>query len=41
MVNAHVDSPAQEILDGIFDEVEKFTEGLPQKDDMTLIVMKV
>ncbi|MDQ7821841.1 MAG: SpoIIE family protein phosphatase [Candidatus Eremiobacteraeota bacterium] len=41
IVAVHQDESAQEILDALFDEVEVFTQGLEQKDDMTLVVMKV
>ncbi len=36
----HQDKPAQEILDAIFRDVEKFSEGEHQHDDMTLLVIK-
>lgn len=40
IINENVDKSAQEILDTIFQEVDIFTEGLEQKDDMTLVIMK-
>lgn len=41
VVNNHVDGSAQEILDAVFRAVTEFTEGVEQKDDMTLVIMKV
>jgi len=41
IVNDFVDSSAEEIVEKLISEVEEFTGGLPQKDDMTLIVMKL
>ncbi len=41
VVNNNVDYSAQDILDAVFAEVMSFTQGQQQKDDMTLIIMKV
>ena len=41
IVNDFVDNSAEEIMEKLFAEVEEFTGGLPQKDDMTIIVMKL
>lgn len=41
IVRDHMDKTAQEILDRVFEAVGDFTSGLAQKDDNTLIVMKV
>ena len=35
------DKSAQEILDAVLEDVEAFTRGAPQSDDITMIVMKV
>jgi serine phosphatase RsbU (regulator of sigma subunit)/CHASE2 domain-containing sensor protein len=40
IVNDNMDNSAEEILDQIFKQVDEFTEGCPQRDDMTLIIMK-
>ena len=41
LVNEHIDDSAKEILDTVFEDVTEFTKGVSQKDDMTLIIMKV
>jgi sigma-B regulation protein RsbU (phosphoserine phosphatase) len=41
IIKAHSHAPAQEILDQVFDEVNRFTEGTPPQDDITLVVIKV
>lgn len=41
IVTDNIDSSAKDILDTVFEDVMSFTKGLSQKDDMTLIIMKV
>jgi len=33
--------PAQGLADKLVDEVENFSQGMPQHDDMTVIVLKI
>jgi serine phosphatase RsbU (regulator of sigma subunit)/CHASE2 domain-containing sensor protein len=40
IINDNMDNSAEEILEQIFKHVDEFTEGCPQRDDMTLIVIK-
>ncbi len=35
------DRPANDIIKGIVDDVQEFTKGKPQHDDMTMVVLKV
>ncbi|HEX28924.1 TPA: serine/threonine-protein phosphatase, partial [Candidatus Poribacteria bacterium] len=32
---------AMQLLQRIYDEVKRFSEGMPQQDDLTLIVMRI
>ncbi len=40
MVDALADRPAREIVDSLFEAVERFAAGHPQDDDQTLVVIK-
>jgi sigma-B regulation protein RsbU (phosphoserine phosphatase) len=40
MVDALADRPAREIVDTMFEVVERFAVGHPQDDDQTLVVIK-
>ncbi len=41
VVQAHRDQPARQIVDAIYRAVRDFSEGTPQQDDVTAIVIKV
>jgi serine phosphatase RsbU (regulator of sigma subunit) len=41
LVQAHAGLPSDQLRDLILRDVERFVNGAPQHDDMTLIVMKV
>ena len=41
VARAHSRETASGILDGLFAAVRNFSEGLPQLDDLTLVVVKV
>jgi sigma-B regulation protein RsbU (phosphoserine phosphatase) len=41
IIKSHSARSAQEILNKVFDEVNRFTEGTPPQDDITLVVIKV
>ena len=41
IIKSHSTATAQEILDNVFDEVNRFTEGVPPQDDITLVIIKV
>ena len=40
-VAAHVDKPAREIIPNLMADADRFVDGAPQHDDMTLVVMKM
>ena len=35
------DRPAEEVLNAIFADADKFTAGAPQHDDMTMLILKL
>jgi PAS domain S-box-containing protein len=39
-VHRHRDLPAREIVENVFEEVRQFSDGRPQLDDMTLVIVK-
>jgi sigma-B regulation protein RsbU (phosphoserine phosphatase) len=39
-VHRHRDLPAREIVEKVFEEVRQFSDGRPQLDDMTLVIVK-
>lgn len=41
IIKSHSKSTAQQILDTVFDEVNRFTRGVPPQDDITLVIIKV
>ena len=41
IINRHQDASASELLDLMFDDVQKFSAGQPQADDRTAIVVRV
>lgn len=41
LVQQNLEIDAQSLIDMIYDEVVKFSDGVPQNDDLTLIVLKV
>ncbi len=41
LLRQNVKRPLQEIIDLLFNEVDRFEEGLPQRDDQTLVVARV
>ena len=41
LIQTHPESSSQEMLDTIVSEVQSFSEGTPQADDITILVMKV
>ncbi len=41
LIRQHADVPAQTLMEHIYQSVVDFTEGAPQFDDITLVVMKV
>jgi len=41
LVRRRRDKPARLIVDELAGEISKFTRGLPQRDDITMVVVKV
>jgi phosphoserine phosphatase RsbU/P len=40
-VGAVRSKPAGEVLSGLFEAADRFTQGAPQQDDMTLLTLKI
>ena len=40
-VEAVRSKPAEEVLSGLFEAADRFTQGAPQQDDMTLLTLKI
>ncbi|NUQ63421.1 MAG: fused response regulator/phosphatase [Pirellulales bacterium] len=40
-IRAHAELPAREIVETLFDETTQFRGGLPQEDDVTIVIVKV
>lgn len=41
IIRLNADKPAREIVSAVLDAFEQFIQPLPQKDDATLVVIKV
>ena len=41
IIKSHAAGSAQEILDKVFEEINRFTKGEPPQDDITLVIIKV
>jgi phosphoserine phosphatase RsbU/P len=41
IINAHSHQSAQELVNHILDEIASFSEGVPQHDDVTLLILKI
>ena len=41
VIQEHAEKSAQEILDAVFSDVERFTRGMKNEDDITLVIVKV
>ena len=41
VVRAHVERTAEEIVEALYRAVRDFSQGLPQLDDLTVVVVKV
>jgi serine phosphatase RsbU (regulator of sigma subunit) len=39
-VRAHLDEPPAEMIDRVLEAVRHFSEGTPQHDDLTLVVLR-
>jgi sigma-B regulation protein RsbU (phosphoserine phosphatase) len=40
-VKGRVSQPAQRQIDGILEDIQRFTGGIPQQDDITLVAVRV
>ncbi len=40
VIREHAGESAKGIVKGVFDEISRFTEGLPRQDDITLVIIK-
>jgi sigma-B regulation protein RsbU (phosphoserine phosphatase) len=41
IIRRHANARAEQIISEVFEEVDRFTEGTPPQDDITLVVIKV
>ena len=41
VIQTHIQNSAQEILDAVFTELDEFSRGIKQKDDATLVIIKI
>ena len=41
MTSRHASGTAAKIMDAVLEAVKNFREGLPPKDDLTLVIIKI